>query len=138
MKFIGDPHSLLFWVVWAVFIIWENYALTFVGRARNSASLKRHLFAVLQLNAAWFAQMLFIFAAFKNIIDGKYGWEMTLLALLYYTALAVAASIYAHYRSLKKESGLTAVGASKKYAQIPVEEWERVLAAVIASENEKG
>jgi hypothetical protein len=38
--------------------------------------------------------------------------------------------LYAHYKSLKKEKGATAVGANKKYAQIPVEEYTQLKAAV--------
>lgn len=130
MEFLQDPSSILFWVVWALFLVWQNYAFTFVSRARNSASLKRHVIAALQSNGVWFLQTLFAFTAFKRIIEGDYGWKMGLFAALYYTVFTMSGSIYAHYRALKKETGLNAVGANKKYAQIPIEDWSRVKAVV--------
>lgn len=126
MKFLNNPFSVWFWLVWAVFLVWQNYAFTFVSRARNSGSLKRHMVAALQSNGVWFLQTLFVFSAFKNILEGKYGLGMTAFAVLYYTAFTMAGSIYAHFRALKKEAGMAAVGANKKYAQIPAEQWETV------------
>lgn len=127
-SFMNDPFSIWFWLTWAVFLVWQNYAFTYVSRARNSASLKSHVAAALQSNGVWFLQTLFVFGAFKNILEGKFGIGMTACAVLYYTAFTMTGSIYAHYRRLKKESGATAVGANKKYAQISVEEWVRVKA----------
>lgn len=124
MEFLSNPKSVTFWLVWALFLVWQNYAFTFVSRARNSGSLKRHMIAALQSNGVWFVQTLFVFTAFKAIIEGRYGWGMALFAALYYTAFTMTGSIYAHYRALKKESGMSAVGASKKYAQVPILEWE--------------
>jgi hypothetical protein len=126
MKFLNNPFSIWFWLVWAVFLIWQNYAFTFVSRARNSGSLKRHMMAALQSNGVWFLQTLFVFGAFKNIIDGRFGLRWTIFAIFFYTAFTMLGSLYAHFQALKKEHGLAAVGANKKYAQIPVEEWEKV------------
>ena len=63
-----------------------------------------------------------------KIISGQFGLARAIFAVLFYTVFTMAGSIYAHYRSLRKEKGATAVGASKRYAQIPVEEWEQVKA----------
>ena len=38
MHFLNDPFSIWFWLVWAIFLVWQNYAFTYVSRARNSAS----------------------------------------------------------------------------------------------------
>ncbi|HLZ10547.1 MAG TPA: hypothetical protein VKT80_18315, partial [Chloroflexota bacterium] len=97
-----------------------------VSRARNSGSLKRHVYAALQSNGAWFLQFLFAVTTFNRIITGQYGWRMSSFAVVYYTAFTMSGSVYAHYRSLKTEKGLGAVGANKRYAQITVEEWEQV------------
>jgi hypothetical protein len=48
------------------------------------------------------------------------------LAGLFYTACTVTGSVLAHYGALRTEKGKGSVGANKKYAQIPVEEWESV------------
>ncbi len=130
MSFLQNPNSVVFWAFWAVFLVWQNYAFTFVSRARNSGSLRRHMIAAVQSNGVWFVQTLFVFSAFTKIFTGEYGIGMAVFAALFYTAFTMSGSLYAHFRALKKESGLDAVGANKKYAQIPAEEWERVKARV--------
>ena len=136
MKFFDDPYSIWFWLVWAVFLVWQNYAFTFVSRARNSGSLKRHLVAAIQSNGVWFVQMLFVFSAFINIIRGKYGVGLAVFAGVFYTVFTMAGSIYAHYRALRKEHGMTAVGANKRYAQIPVEQWQDTLNKLASLEHD--
>ncbi len=121
--FLNDPASKLFWFVWAVMLVWQNYAFTEVSRARSSGSLKRHAKAALMSNGVWFLQSLFVYSAFLKILSGQYGIWKAIAAALFYTLFTMSGSIYAHYRALKKEKGSSAVGANKKYAQIPVEEW---------------
>lgn len=137
MNFLSDPHSLWFWLLWPITLIWQNYAFTYVSRARNSGSLKRHLVAALQSNGVWFLQTIFVFTAFQNIMSGSYGVGLTVGAVVCYTFFTVLGSLYAHYRALKKEKGMGAVGANKKYAQIPVEEWEYVKSYFAGSLNKK-
>lgn len=137
LDMLSDPRNLKFWVAWGPILVWQNYAFTFVSRARSSASIKRHAIAALQSNGVWFLQFLFAVAAFNRIIKGEYGWKMSALAVLYYTAFTMSGSLYAHYRALKTEHGLTAVGANKKYAQIPVEEWTAVKSYIDARSSSK-
>jgi len=126
--------STLFWLVWAVVLIWQNYSFTQVSRARNSGSLKRHVIAALQSNGVWFISQIFAVSAFVEIIKGKHGWGMALFAALFYTVFTMSGSIFAHYRSLKTEKGDTAVGANKKYKQVTVEEWKALKDAVLNRE----
>lgn len=135
MKFLNDPFSVWFWLTWAVFLVWQNYAFTFVSRARNSASLRRHMIAALQSNGVWFVQTIFVFTAFKSIVEGRYGIGMSLFAVFYYTVFTMAGSLYAHHRALKNEKGKNAVGASKLYAQIPVEEWKAIRTLLLPNKN---
>jgi len=135
MEFLSNPYSPWFWLLWPLTLLWQNYAFTMVSRARNSGSLKRHAIASLQSNGVWFLQTLFAFTAFGHIIKGEYGWLLTAGAVAMYTAFTMAGSLYAHYQSLKKEKGLGAVGASKKYAQIPTTEWDEVRARVAQMYN---
>lgn len=130
MGFLADPHSFWFWILWPLTLVWQNYAFTYVSRARNSGSLKRHAIAAVQSNGVWFVQTIFVFTAFQNILTGNYGVGLTATAILTYTVFTMVGSLYAHYRALKKEAGLGAVGANKKYAQIPVAEWTEVRAAL--------
>lgn len=126
LSFLGNTSSPLFWAVWSIMLVWQNYAFTRVSRARNSASIKAHVIAALQSNGVWFVQSLFVYSSFMNILTGGAGWPKAIAMLLFYTALTMSGSIYAHYRSLKIEKGKTAVGASAKYAQISVEDWKVV------------
>ncbi len=59
-------------------------------------------------------------------MTGKYGVPLAIFTSLYYTAFTMIGSLLAHYWSLKSEKGKSAVGASKKYAQITTEEWAAV------------
>jgi hypothetical protein len=120
---LGNTSSPYFWAAWSLALIWQNYAFTRVSRSRNSGSLKAHALAALQANGVWFIQSLFVYSAFMSILTGKAGCVKAVGAALYYTAFTMMGSLYAHYVSLKKEKGASAVGANKKYAQIPVEEW---------------
>lgn len=127
-SFLGNTSSPLFWVAWSAALIWQNYAFTRVSRARNSGSLKAHALASIQSNGVWFIQSLFVYSAFMSILTGKSGWLKAIGAALYYTVFTMIGSLYAHYKSLQKEKGATAVGANKKYAQIPTEEYARLQA----------
>ncbi len=128
--FLNDPHSKTFWLGWSGLLLWQNYAFTYVSRARNSGSLRAHVLAALQSNGVWFLQSLFVYSAFMKILQGEYGIWTAVVAAFYYTTFTMAGSLFAHWRALHKEKGATAVGANKKYAQIPIEEWERVKAIV--------
>lgn len=124
--FLKDTSSIGFWAAWALALAWQNYAFTFVSRARNSASIKSHAIAAIQSNGVWFLQSLFVYSTFMDILTGKAGIWKAIGAALYYTVFTMSGSLYAHYVRLRKEAGDTAVGASKKYAQITKEEWARI------------
>lgn len=121
----------LSWLLWAPILLAQNFAFTFVSRARNSGSLKRHLVAGIFSNGVWFVSQLFIFSKMFKMMTGAYGVWMAIFTGLFYTLFTLTGSITAHYYSLQSEKGKTAVGANKKYAQIPVEEWNNVKTAVL-------
>lgn len=137
LPFLGNPSSPAFWAAWAFALVWQNYSFTRVSRARNSASLKAHALASVQSNSAWFLQSLFVYSAFMNILTGHAGILKAIGAGLFYTAFTMSGSIYAHYVSLKKEKGKSAVGASKLYAQIPVAEYEQLKGILATYEKTK-
>lgn len=119
------------WIYWAPVLVAQNFAFTFVSRARNSGSLGRHMVAGLASNGVWFVSQIIIFSKMFKMMTGGYGIGMAVFTALYYTAFTLFGSLLAHYWSLKNEKGRAAVGASKKYAQIPVEEWERVRESIL-------
>jgi hypothetical protein len=116
------------WLLWAFVLICQNFAFTFVSRARNSGSLLRHLVAGFFSNGIWFVSQMIIFTAMFQMMMGKYGRPMQVFTALYYTAFTLTGSVLAHYFSLKTEKGKAAVGASKRYVQITPEEWSKVQA----------
>lgn len=105
--------SLLEWLIWAPILLAQNFSFTFVSRARNSGSLRRHLFAALCSNGVWFASQILIFTALFQAMTGKMGWKLAVLTGLYYTVFTVSGSLLAHYWSLRSEKGLARVGAYK-------------------------
>jgi hypothetical protein len=118
------------WILWGAILLLQNYSFTFVSRARNSGSLGRHVKAAILSNGVWFVSQIFAVKAFMDIITGHYGWGMAVFAAAFYTSFTVGGSVVAHYIALATEKGSSAVGASKKYAQIPKEDWEQINWAV--------
>ena len=120
-----SPATLLLWVV---FLAIQNVSFTYVSRARNSGSLWRHVKAAIFSNGIWFVSQSILLGPMLEYLQGKHGHVWQAIIGLIYTASTVGGGILAHYMALKTEKGKSAVGANKKYAQIPVEEWHRAQA----------
>lgn len=114
------------WFLWAVILFAQNVSFTYVSRARNSASLKRHLIAAQFSNGIWFTSQLFLFGTFLSLMSGKFGLLRAIMTGVFYAVFTTAGSLTAHWWSMKSEKGKSAVGASSKYAQIPIAEWEEI------------
>src|SRR5579859_1459354 len=128
--------NFLSWIYWALILLSQNFAFTYVSRARSSGSLIRHLKASIFSNGIWiFSQMLMLGPMF-DYLTGKHGHAAQIGAGTVYTLSTVTGSILAHYWALRTEKGKNAVGANKRYAQIPVEEWEKVKRAVLHSNRD--
>lgn len=121
----------LSWLYWAPVLVAQNFAFTFVSRARNSGSVKRHMWAGVASNGVWFLSQIIIFSKMFKMMTGQYGIPVAIGTGLYYMFFTLVGSLAAHYWSLKNEKGKAAVGASAKYAQIPIEEWNAVKAACL-------
>jgi hypothetical protein len=114
------------WLYWAPVLIAQNFAFTFVSRARNSGSLQRHLIAGIASNGIWFISQIIIFSKMFKMMTGDYGVAAAIGTATYYTAFTLVGSLVAHYWSLKNEKGKAAVGASNKYVQISTDEWNEI------------
>lgn len=114
------------WVLWAHILLAQNFAFTYVSRARNSGSLSRHMKAAFMSNGIWWLSQVIIFSTLFNYMTGKGGIPAMIATGLFYSVFTMAGSLIAHAQALRNEHGQNAVGANKKFAQIPVEEWERV------------
>jgi hypothetical protein len=117
---------MIIWILWAANLLAQNFAFTFVGRARNSGSLRRHIVAAIFSNGVWMLQMQIMFGSMMDFLTGKHGIWAQVGVGVYYTIFTVIGSVVAHWWALRTEKGKSAVGANSKYAQIPVEEWARV------------
>jgi hypothetical protein len=115
------------WLLWALLLIAQNFAFTFVSRARNSGSIARHAFASVFSNGIWFASQMVIFQKLFKLMTGGYGWKLGVFTAAFYTVFTMIGSLLAHYHALRSEKGKAAVGANKKYAQITVEDWNLVI-----------
>jgi hypothetical protein len=116
----------MIWLLWAANLLLQNVCFTLVSRARNSASLKRHIYAAIGSNLVFILQFQIMLGPMMDYMNGKHGIVPQILTALFYTTFTVTGSVLAHKWSMKNEKGKGAVGASARYAQIPVEEWEQV------------
>lgn len=112
--------------LWGLFLAIQNISFTYVSRARNSGSLLRHVKAAIFSNGIWFVQQTILLGPLFDMVTGKAGHVNQILAGLFYTVMTVSGGVLAHYLALATEKGKNAVGANKKYAQVPVEEWAKV------------
>ena len=113
-----------------IFLAIQNISFTYVSRARNSGSLWRHVKAAIFSNGIWFVSQSILLGPMLEYLQGKHGHVWQAIIGLIYTASTVGGGILAHYMALKTEKGKSAVGANKKYAQIPVEEYAQLKADV--------
>lgn len=120
----------MIWLLWAVLLVAQNFAFTFVSRARNSASLTRHVVAALFSNGVWFASQVVVFGQMYKILSGAYGVGQAIGVGAFYTICTIVGSVSAHKFCLATEKGKSAVGAHVQYAQIKKEEWEKVKNAI--------
>lgn len=116
----------MFWVMIAALLFFQNFSFTFVSRARNSGSLKRHMIAAVISNSVWFATQVAALGPMIEIVTGKKGLWAAVIWSLWYTLWTVAGSLAAHWWALRSERGQAQVGASKRRAEISPEEWEWV------------
>lgn len=121
--------------LWAILLIAQNFAFTFVSRARNSASLGRHVTAALMSNGVWFLSQLILVNEVMAAIKGERGIALAVSYGVMYTLFTVFGSVAAHYFSLRTERGASAVGANARYKQITTEEWNTLTTRVYGKSN---
>lgn len=120
--------QLTSWALWAAVLFFQNISFTYVSRARSSGSLPRHLKASIFSNGIWIFSNMLMLGPMFDYLTGKHGHGQQVASGLVYTVACVSGSLFAHYWALRTEKGKNAVGYNKKYAQIPVAEYERLRA----------
>jgi hypothetical protein len=116
------------WLLWALVLFTQNISFTYVSRARSSGSLTRHLKASIFSNGIWIFSNMIMLGPMFDYLTGKHGHLAQATAGTVYAIACTAGSIFAHYWALRTEKGKDAVGFNKKYAQIPIEEWQKMKA----------
>jgi len=130
---VGPLTDHQIWFIWALNLLAQNFMFTFVSRARNSGSLKRHVVAAIGSNGVWILQFQIMLGPMMDYLNGKHGPLAQVGVGAFYTFFTVAGSVVAHHWSLKNEAGNSAVGANKRYVQITREEWDDVQRRLVRS-----
>ena len=96
---------------WALLLIIQNMAFTWVSRARNSGSLGYHAFASICSNGVWFASQFVLIDVMLRIIRNG-SWAEVIGIGAFYAACTVTGSVGMHWISISwLESGKRKVGA---------------------------
>lgn len=82
--------------------------------------------ASLLSNGIWFASQATLFLDIFPLLKGEKGLAMGIAAGSFYTLFTMLGAAVGHKVCMHTESGKSAVGASDKYAQVSVEDWEKV------------
>ena len=118
------------YAIWGAILLWQNFSFTMVSRARNSASLTRHINASLMSNGVWMASLMFMVGPMLDNLQGKNGLLVQVMTGVFYTIVTMTGSVLAHKYALMTESGKGAVGASHKYVQITKQDYADMMAVV--------
>jgi hypothetical protein len=96
------------WLGWALLLVLQNAAFTWVSRARNSGSLWYHGIAAIFSNGIWFASQLILIVSVKDLRG--IGPAASVAAL--YVVSTATGSVLMHWFSMKYlEKGKRAVGS---------------------------
>lgn len=102
------------WLIWGTMIFFQNFGNTFVSRARNSGSLKRHAIAACLSNGIFVSNQMMMFGVFFDRLSGKQGLHTQVVTGVFYTLFTILGSLVAHQWSMKTEHGAARVGAYAK------------------------
>lgn len=98
------------WVVWGLMIVLLNVSVTWLARARSSASLAYHGYAALAANTLWILNQLFLIG---TVLHGSSFWG-TVWVVLFYVGIATASGVLTHRYLLSLEKGDMRVGANHR------------------------
>jgi hypothetical protein len=99
------------WILWALILIAQNAAFTWVSRARNSGSVSYHATASVFSNAIWFVSNLILVDSIVTVARSADVFAVIQLGL-FYTACTVIGSVLMHWFSVRYlETGKRKVGA---------------------------
>ena len=98
------------WIVWAVVLLIQNAAFTWVSRARNSKSVGYHAVASVFSNGVWFLSQVVVVSKITDALKG-HNTPLLVGTALFYTVFTVLGSIGAHHFLMTKvETGKRKIG----------------------------
>jgi len=98
------------WVLWAVVLMLQNAAFTWVSRARNSGSVKWHGIASIFSNGTWVLVQAFLISRLWQAFDQD-NLLRTLGIAIFYTVFTTIGAVVTHHYLLWFEKGDRRVGA---------------------------
>lgn len=99
----------MIYAIWAIMLVFQNAAFTWVSRARNSGSIPYHALAAVFSNGIWFVSQLILIGVLVR--PGMAFREAVELGIIY-VASTVLGSVLMHWVSMKYlEKGKRKVGA---------------------------
>lgn len=102
---------MLTWVLWALLLMAQNAAFTWVSRARNSGSVGYHAVASVASNGVWIVSQVILVGSLLDVIRTS-DWFLGIIVALFYTTCTVAGAVLMHWVSLRYlETGKRKVGA---------------------------
>lgn len=102
----------MFWCIWGVTLLVQNFSFTAVSRARNSGSYLYHGIAAIGSNGVWFASQIFVIGLIAKALLNRDPLGLFFVGA-FYTVMTTIGSLLAHYILAKYvETGKRKVGAS--------------------------
>ncbi len=94
---------------WAILVVLQKAANTWVGRARASGSIKWNAVAQAASSVLWIVnQLVIIGSVFEAMRSGD--WELVGFVALIYVTASVAGSVFSHWILLRIEKDSMRVG----------------------------
>lgn len=101
---------MMLYVLWAVLLMTQNAASTWVSRARNSSSYGYHAMACIPSNGVWFASQLVLVGSIVDVAR-RAAWLEAFWLGCFYTTFTAIGSVTMHVVSHKfLEKGKRKVG----------------------------
>jgi hypothetical protein len=88
--------SVLSLTGWAVLLLLQSAANTFVSRSRNSGSYQLHLYASWASNGVWVSQQFISFGIFYKLMQSG-TWPERAAIAVFYTVVTSTGSVGWHY-----------------------------------------
>lgn len=91
------------WLLWALVITTQTFCNTWVSRARNQNSLKRHTYAAVAQAGVYIGQQMVMLGNFFEALTGKHGHWVQFYTGVFFMLFSVAGALASHRWCLHTE-----------------------------------